>query len=144
MSGIVLVEDGVEKIEKSYQNQSRSSSRLRRVARVKVANMSCSVSKVRNGFPGAFFFSSFIPDPFHQILKLSAYLPTIEDGGNLVLDFLVDFDRRRRRLSTVWNRIVDVRLEKVDMEDVMKGFERRWEFQTERMRGYLLDELERS
>ena len=72
-----------------------------RVSPMEVANKLRGVLDVRSGFPGVVFRCILIPGPFDEVLEPIAAFTTIEDCGNLELEFVFDFNGRRRSLVSV-------------------------------------------
>ena len=82
-----------------------------------------SMSELRGEDPRGLFVGSFIASPTDQVEELTVPTTTVdlgvEDFGDFVLRFSVDFNRRRRWLNPAGDGVRSCGLELRDMEDRM-------------------------
>ena len=95
---------------------------------MKVRNELLRVSEFRCEEPGGFLVRAFVSGPSDQIKELttlaSAVNLGVEDFGDFVLGFTVDFDGRRRSLDTSGDGVRSGWLELGDMENGVNGAHR--------------------
>jgi hypothetical protein len=74
---------------------------------VELFNKESTSGKVSWGFPSVVIRSSLISFPFHKVLDFLVDAPAVDHSGNFIFEFLFDFYRRRWRLSSVWDGVVN-------------------------------------
>ena len=83
------------------------------------------VSKFGGEDPRGFLISAFIADPADQVQELTGPMPLVnlgvENFGDLVLRFTIDFDGQRRRLNTSRDGVRSSGFQLRDVENWMDG-----------------------